>query len=168
VKFDSNIRLYAKRLFGSRFQEELRPARRRMRRKIRLRFAHAEPGKVRPGTYERALVKIEAQLAKDAVVARAESLLSAHQQAGRPFDETAFRSALKDVREHLDRYSRIAYRMVVKEVHRRQGHNEGSGQIIARLVQRSVERIFDSVFEMLATKRDESLMEMKACQDDVA
>jgi hypothetical protein len=140
-----------------------------MRRKVRLGFAHAVAGKADPGTYGRALVKIEAQLAKDAVVARAESLLRAHQQARMPFDETAFQSTLKDIRRHLDRYSRVAYRMVIKEVCWKQNQSdEDLRQTIARLIQRSIERIFDDVFEMLVTKRVESLMEIRACQDDVA
>jgi hypothetical protein len=168
MKPDSNVQLLAKSLFDGRLQKELRPARRKMRREVRIRFAPAA-AKVRPGSYERALVKIESQLAKDAMVARAESLLRAHQQAGRQFDEDAFRYALKDVREHLDRYSCAAYRMIVKEVHRTRGHSdEDLERTIARLLQRSVERIFNGIFEMLAAKRDESLLQVKACRADVA
>lgn len=109
------------------------------------------------GSQAKIFIDVEAQYAREAARAHAETLIEALSKAGVPFDDDAFRKALDDTKVLLEKHSGYSYRKVM-------GHFNvasmppGAAKGVEQDIDNEMQHIHDSILGLLRVKLQEAVI----------
>jgi pyrimidine deaminase RibD-like protein len=159
MPFDPEILQCAKTLFEHRFLEEIRPAyhNRLWETKTKYSIGAQLPFS---GMDAQRLIAVEVQFAREAAIAKAESLVAAIKTAGLKFDNDALIIGLNDAKELLSKHKYSASNSVLSAFGQQIDHAVKAG--IEQDLDAKLGRIHDSILSLLKSKLAEAILLAKA------